>query len=326
MILRLEVRGERLAGNLLGDPIEHDVFVYLPPGYDPTVRRYPTAYLLHAYGQTAAEMVEPPTDGPRWKPPMEDVLDSVFGRMGVPPMIVVMPDGTSRYGCSQWVDSPVTGHFEQYVVHDVVGFVDANFGTIADALSRGVFGFSSGGVGAWNLASNHPDVFGAMAMLSGDSFLDLTHKFLPYKYLNSIWPDAPDGPIPGNGLSEMVYDYAACYSPNSDNPPYFVDLPVAFPSGELRRDVWDRWLGFDPVVNVHDRLDNLRALSGILLDVGINDDYDLQWGHRLLSHHLTLAGITHEATENTGNHGGRSIERQQVALQWLAGVLDHQGS
>jgi S-formylglutathione hydrolase len=208
-------------------------------------------------------------------------------------------------------------------VNDVVGFVDTNFATIADSRSRGVFGFSSGGVGAWNLASNNPDVFGAMAMLSGDSFLDLTHKNLPYKYLNSIWPGAPDGPTAGNGSSEMVYDYAACYSPNPGNPPYYVDLPVAFPSGELLPDVWDRWLRFDPVVNVHDRLDNLRELAGIMLDAGINDEYDLQWGHRLLSHHLTEAGIAHHATENTGNHGGRSIERQQVALQWLSGVLAH---
>ena len=35
-------------------------------------------------------------------------------------MIVVIPDGNSRYGCGQWVDSPVTGNFEQYVLHDVV--------------------------------------------------------------------------------------------------------------------------------------------------------------------------------------------------------------
>jgi hypothetical protein len=99
------------------------------------------------------------------------------------------------------------------------------------------------------------------------------------------------------------------------------DLPVAWPSGELLQDVWDRWLSFDPVVNVHDRLDNLRKLAGILLDVGSHDDYNLHWGHRLLSHHLTTAGIAHEAKENAGNHGGRANERYQVALEWMSGVL-----
>lgn len=45
--------------------------------------------------------------------------------------------------------------------------------TIPAAGSRGVFGFSSGGFGAWNLGSRNPEVFGALAMLWGDSFLDM---------------------------------------------------------------------------------------------------------------------------------------------------------
>jgi S-formylglutathione hydrolase FrmB len=321
VIVHTRLESSHLASNLLGDPSERDLFVYLPPGYEESDRRYPTAYLLHAYGQTAEQVVTPATDGQRWSPPVEDVVYPGFGRMGVTPMIVVIPDGNSRYGCSQWVDSPVTGNFEQYVVNDVVSFVDAHHRTIPDAHSRGVFGFSSGGFGSWNLASRNPDVFGAMAVLSADSFLDMTHKFMLYKYLDSIWPEAPNGPIEGNEWSELVYDYSATYSPNPENPPFYVDLPVAYPSGELIQEVWDRWLAFDPVVNVHDRLDNLRKLSGILLDVGSNDDYSLHWGHRLLIHYLTEAGIAHEHRENAGNHGGRANERYQVALQWLTRVL-----
>ena len=77
------------------------------------------------------------------------------------------------------------------------------------------------------------------------------------------------------------------------------------------------------VVNYADRLDNLRRLSGILLDAGVNDDYELQWGHRVLSHRLTEAGIAHQLTENSGNHGGRANERLQVALGWLGQTLVH---
>jgi len=322
VIVHSRLESAHLAGNLLGDPSERDVFVYLPPGYEQSGVRYPTAYLLHAYGTTAQQLITPATDGQQWKPPLEDVLDPVFGRMGVAPMIVVIPDGWSRWGCGQWVDSPVTGNFEQYVLHDVIPYVDASYRTVSGARSRGVFGFSSGGFGAWNIASRNPEVFGAMAVLSADSFLDLTHKFMLYKFLDSIWPEAPSGPMDGNEWSEIVYDYSATYSPNPDRPPHYVDLPVAFPSGELIQDVWDRWLSFDPVVNVHHRLENLRKLSGILLDVGSNDDYNLHWGHRLLSHHLKAAGIEHEHRENSGNHGGRSRERYQVALAWLSQVLE----
>src|SRR6266516_1639758 len=91
MIVHTLLESSNLAGNLLGDPSERDLFVYLPSGYEESDRRYPTAYLLQAYGTTAAEMMTPATDGERWRPPLEDVLDRVFGRMGVPPMIVLIP-------------------------------------------------------------------------------------------------------------------------------------------------------------------------------------------------------------------------------------------
>ena len=321
MIIQSRIESAHLAGNLLGDPGERSLYVYLPPGYEESDRRYPTAYLLHAFGQDAEGLVHPPTDGQRWSPPLEDVLDPVFGRLGTEPMIVVVPDGDTRYGCGQWVDSPVTGNFEKYVVHEVVAHVDSAYRTLPAAASRGVLGFSSGGFGAWNLASRNPGTFGALAMLSGDSYFDMTLKPFLYDYLSSIWPESPDGPMEGNSASVLVYAYSATYSPNPANPPYLVDLPVAYPSGELIQDVWDRWLGFDPVVNWRDRLDNLRRLRGILLDAGTHDEHHLEWGHRLLSHHLSGAGIAHELTENPGNHGGRSRERTQMALQWLAGVL-----
>ena len=61
----------------------------------------------------------------------------------------------------------------------------------------------------------------------------------------------------------------------------------------------------------------------MMLDAVSNDDYNLHWGHRLLSHHLTQAGIPHEHRENPGNHGGRYAERYQIALSWLAKQLRH---
>ena len=130
MLVHTRLEGSQLTGNLLGDPSERDLFVYLPPGYEESDRRYPVAYLLQASGTTAAEMVAPATDGQRWSPPLEDVLEPVFRRMGVAPMIVAIPDGWSRWGCGQWVDSPVTGNFEQYLIHDVVAAVDAGYRTI----------------------------------------------------------------------------------------------------------------------------------------------------------------------------------------------------
>ncbi len=321
MLIQTQIDSAHLAGNLLGDPSRRDLFVYRPPGYDDTNQRYPTAYLLHAFGSSAERMVRPRTDGPRWTPPIEDVLDPVFGRMGVAPMIVVIPDGATRWGGSQWVDSPVNGNFERYLLDEVMPHVDAHHRTLPQAASRGVFGFSSGGFGAWHLASRHPTVFGAMALLSADSYFELTHKPTLYQHLDSRWPAAPDGPVEGNDASQLVYALAACYSPNPSRAPHFVDLPLSHPEGELIDAVWQRWLAHDPVVNCRERYAALRQLRGVLLDVGIADEHHMQWGHRLLSRALREGGIAHDVRENSGNHGGRSRERIQVALQWLGQVL-----
>jgi hypothetical protein len=37
---------------------------------------------------------------------------------------------TYRHQRGQWADSPVTGHIEQYVLHDVISYVDAAHRTI----------------------------------------------------------------------------------------------------------------------------------------------------------------------------------------------------
>jgi len=50
VIVHSRIDGPQLAGNLLGDPSERDLFVYLPPGYEESDARYPVAYLLHALG------------------------------------------------------------------------------------------------------------------------------------------------------------------------------------------------------------------------------------------------------------------------------------
>ena len=170
MIVHSRIEGTQLAGDLSGDPTDRDLFVYLPAGYEESDRRYPTAYLLHALGSSAELEVTPETDGQRWRPPVEDVIDPVFGRMGAAPMIVVIPDGV--FGGLRPVGR-LAGHRQLRAVRTGRRHPLRRRRPPDDrgCSSRGVFGVSSGGFGSWNLASRNPDVFGAMAVLSADSWL-----------------------------------------------------------------------------------------------------------------------------------------------------------
>ncbi|MEA2661945.1 MAG: hypothetical protein QOH08_1517 [Chloroflexota bacterium] len=321
MIQTKQIESAHLAANLAGMTGQRDLVVYLPPGYETSDKRYPTAYLLHDYHTRAAFWPYGPSlEFAAIHPPIQDVLDAAIAG-GQPEMIVVMPDGWGKYGCSMWVDSPVNGNFEQFIIRDLVAYVDANFRTIAKAESRGVFGNGAGGFGAWHLASRNPTVFSAAALLSAESNFNLGLKSLFYRYFGSIFPKEPAGPTRTSMDSWMVYGYSAAFSPNPKNAPHPVDFPYHFPSGEVIPELWDRWLSFDPVVSWRSRQDNLRKLRGILLDVGTRDEGGLHYGHRILSKNLTSAGIAHEAREYEGTHTSKMYERIPLAYGWLGGVL-----
>jgi pimeloyl-ACP methyl ester carboxylesterase len=317
-----QIESPHLSGNLIGDPSRRDLVVYLPPGYAASRRRYPVAYLLHGFGRRATSWIAGPLlERGSFRPSIEDVVNEAIAKRGAAEMIVVMPDGWSRWGCSQWVDSPVNGNFEHYVTEDIVEYVDSRYRTIPASDSRGVFGISSGGLGAWHLGSRNPDVFGAMLLLSADSYFEFTHKPWLYRLYTAVYPNEPNGPI--NGLLESWFSYglASCYTPNVAKPPFFVDFPIEFPSGEIIPDRWNKWLAYDPVVSWRPRSEQLRRLRGIRLDVGYNDEYDLQYGHRILSRAMAAAGIAHEAVEHDGTHGSRLFERIQLSLEWFSRTL-----
>lgn len=191
LVVKDRIDSRHLAGNLLGDPSERDLYIYLPPTSKGSNRRYATAYLLLGYGLQPKDMFEPEDSELGGAGPMHsiaDLLDLQFFREPSTEMIVVVVDGWTKYGGSQYVNSPVNGNFESFAVEEVVPYVDEHFPSIPRADSRAVFGYSSGGFGAWHLGSRHPDVFGAMALLSADSYFELSHLSLLYKYFNSLYP------------------------------------------------------------------------------------------------------------------------------------------
>lgn len=133
--------------------------IYLPPSYKQAPdRTYPVLYLLHGDGgvvETWASL------GLRAK--MDQAIAS-----GAPEMIVVMPDGSGRYGdLTDWANRwDGTDPVEEQVM-ELVGFVDQNYRTMSDASARFIGGLSSGGFGSLNLALHHPDLFSTAMSFSG---------------------------------------------------------------------------------------------------------------------------------------------------------------
>ena len=161
----IKVHGASLAGNLEGDPADRDVFIYLPPGYASNRnQRYPVVYLLHGYGLTAE----------RWMTftNLAAVADKDIAAGTMKAMILVNPDAYTIHGGSMYSSSPTTGDWETFIAEDLVAYVDKNYRTIPDRMSRGLGGHSMGGYGAFRIGMKRPDVFSSLYPMSACCLID----------------------------------------------------------------------------------------------------------------------------------------------------------
>ncbi|CAA9306260.1 MAG: putative esterase [uncultured Chloroflexi bacterium] len=309
------LRSDALAGNPLGDPDVRHTPVYLPPGHNAHPdRRYPVVYWLHGFTGTAmAGLAWRP-----WEPSLPELMDRASAATGRE-AILVLVDGFTRYGGSQYVNSSYNGRYEDYLVHDVVSFIDARYRTLAEPAGRVIAGKSSGGYGALVLGMRHPDVFGGLASISGDAYFELCFKPDFPKALELIarhgggdagvraFLDALLAAPRKSGeyvaALSSVFAMAMAYSPNADSALGF-DLPFDPHTGELRPDVWAHWEAADPVHMAPRCVDNLRRLRLIYFEAGTRDEFNLQYGARILSRRLEQLGITHQHVEFDDGHPG----------------------
>ncbi len=302
------VESAALRDNPLGDPSTRLTPVYLPEGYDePPERRYPVIYWLHGYTGTSLSGL----NYNPWSPSLPEAMDAAIASTGRS-AILVLVDGFTRFGGSQYVNSSFNGRYEDYVVSDVVGYVDARFRTIPRAEARGVAGKSSGGYGSLVLGMRHPDVFGAVGSVSGDAYFELCYKTDFPRLLGQI---AKHGGVRqlldaflaapkkrGDTIAALnVAAMAMAYSPNPASELGF-DLPFDTYSGELRLEVWERWEDADPVYLAERYASNLRQLRLLYFEAGTSDEYHLQYGARILHHRLERLDVPHEHVEFDDGH------------------------
>jgi len=115
----------------------------------------------------------------------------------------------------------------------------------------------------------------------------------------------------------MLLGCSACFSADDGGVPV---LPFHPRSGQLRPDVWERWLAWDPVRMVDPYADALRSLHAIWIDAGTRDEWFLDLGAEAFRAGLDRIGVPAEAIRFElfdAKHGGIDY-RYPLALEWLA--------
>ena len=296
----VKIHGEALEGNLEGDAVDRDVFVFLPPDYNKDKhRRFPVVYALHGYSigaeQWSHEIHVPQT------------IEGAFAQ-GAREMIVVLPDSKTLYGGSMYSSSVTTGDFEKFIAQDVVTYIDAHYRTIPDRLSRGLVGHSMGGYGATRIGMKHSDVFGSLYIMSpcclsarGAGPANPEAE----KALEAVKTEADSAKLSFGLRAELAS--AAAWSPDPKNPPLYLDLPTK--DGVVQQDVLAKWAANAPLAFVDQYIGNLRQYRAIAMDVGDQDGLRFDAGklHQVLDNY----GIANSFEIYPGTHTSAVADRFQ---------------
>jgi S-formylglutathione hydrolase FrmB len=321
---RLTLDSRALADNLLRDPANRIIDVYVPAG----ANGEGLPLLVDLVGFTAG--------GPahtNWKNFAENVperVDRLIGSGAMSPVVIAFPDCFTKLGGNQYINSAGTGRWADFLLEEAVPFVEQHFRCGGQG-RRGVFGKSSGGYGAIAHALLHPDFWSAAACHSGDMAFELCYlaefpRLLRAlakvggsveKWIANLYA-APK--IKDNELHDlMTLAMCATYDPDPAAP-FGIRLPVDPETCELIPERWRRWLAWDPVVMADTHGAGLAKLKGLWIDCGDVDQYNLVYGARRVHRILDRLGINHVYEEFPDDHSAVDY-RMDKSLPYLAKAL-----
>ncbi len=311
---RLVVESELLAGNPLGDPHRRPLYVYRPPGLSLDVAQaVPAVYVIQGF----SGQIDMWLSRTAFEPTMIERLDAMFAAGECPDAVVVFVDAWTSRGGSQFLNSPSTGRYTDYLCDEVVPFIDERYPTLAERDHRGLAGKSSGGYGAMVVPMLRPDVFGAFASHAGDALFECCYlRDFPtvarelrdhfdgsYEVFHERLAASDHFDWSLYGKPFEIYGYACAYSPDLSRPGA-AELPFEISTGRLRQEVWERWLERDPVRMASRHAQALRGMRRIYLDAGTADEWFLDLGAQAFADELSKLGVEHSLDLFDGRHGG----------------------
>ena len=309
-IEHIKIHGAALEGNLEGDAVDRDAIVFLPPSYENDKKRhYPVVYALHGYSigaeQWSHEIHVPQT------------VEGAFAK-GSHEVIVVLPDSKTVYNGSMYSSSATTGDFENYIARDVVAYMDAHYRTIPSRQSRGLVGHSMGGYGASRIGMKHPEVFGALYIMSpccmspmaggGPGPADQMKERAIASEKNVANAKSPaDLAAQSPGFAAAQYATAAAWAPDPKNPPLYFDLPTK--DGVPVPEIVAKFTANSPLSFVDQYIGNLKQYRAIAMDVGDQDGlrFDAIKLHTIFDNY----GIANSFEIYSGTHTSAVADRFQ---------------
>lgn len=299
-VLDRQITSRNFAKNKIGISPVRKMAIYLPPGYEASSRRYPVIYFFP----------NPFEDSYRFDFDHRDaqglfdraIADGVIGKF-----ILVAVDMNTPLGSSWYVNSPSTGNWEDFIIQELVPYIDADFRTIPNWDSRGIAGIFIGGYGAIRLAMRHPDVFGSVYAMHpvGTGTGVSVRATLPNWDILTNAKSMDD--VKKDWRTQIFTTMFQAHLPNPEKPPLFIDLLAHHEGDRLVVDarLLERFRNnFDLETMIPQYADNLNSLRGFKFDWDRSDaNFDHVYANQAFTRKLNEFGILHEAEEFNGAWG-----------------------
>jgi pimeloyl-ACP methyl ester carboxylesterase len=298
-------RDRRIWSPALGE--RRDLYVYLPPGYDPA-RRYPVLIWLHGIAEDERSFLESGLA----------CFDAAIASGCLPPMIVAMPDGSWRQrpcllGPRPFFANSRLGCFEDYIAVDVWRFLQCHYPIHPDRAAHIIGGTSGGGGAAYRIALKYPELFGAMIGIAPP--------------LNLRWVDCH-----GRYMSNFdpgCWGWREEYRPNEVVGRFFGVAAIRM--RKLARPLFGHdgaqvieGLSRDNPIELLERMDVQPGMYQMFVAYGGRDQFNMDAQVEGFIYAARQRGIHVEAAyDPRGRHQEASVEHYFADLRcWLAQVLD----
>ncbi|MCK6602646.1 MAG: esterase family protein [Bacteroidetes bacterium] len=136
---------------------DREFYIYLPPGYFNTTKRYPVTYVFPDVTDKPADFV-----AYRFNEMMDEAIEK---KLADPSIVIIMDGGPSAFMTS--ADKEKGWDFESFFTGDVGPNYDLVLRTLPNRENRRLLGFGQGGLAAFYYLLKYPTLFSSAASVNG---------------------------------------------------------------------------------------------------------------------------------------------------------------
>lgn len=269
----ITMKSKAISKNKIDDKGIRKIRIDLPPDYLTSDKRYPVIYYFHGYGGVEQEFA---------KSGIIKMLHEQFSSNQLNQFILVSINGNNKFGGSFYVNSKMTGNWEDHFINEIIPMIDGLYRTIPKKSSRALAGFSMGGFGVLHIGLKYS------------------------QYFSGIWALCPGVFDKENGLEDALQTwndwesvkqaYGAAFANDSENFPDPKPNP-----GDTHYDKWQAGYGGwnNRIINYK----NSNSLLKIRIAIGKYDSYKwINEGSKYLQMKLEKNNINSEIREYKIGH------------------------